>query len=62
VIRALVSESVRLLKPGGLLAMEIGHDQARTVTAMLSAAGWSEVQTVRDLAAIERVVTARRVD
>jgi release factor glutamine methyltransferase len=59
VIRALVTESQCLLKAGGLLAIEIGHDQATPVRGLLQDAGWVEVEIVPDLAGIERVVLAR---
>lgn len=59
VIRSLATESRRLLKPGGLLAMEIGHDQAESVIALLGAAAWEDVEVIPDLAGIQRVVLAR---
>lgn len=47
------------LRPGGWLLMEHGYDQAAAVRALLSAAGFAEVQSWRDLAGIERVSGGR---
>ena len=49
------------LKPGGLLALEIGCDQAGAVTALADESGaFDGVTVVRDLAGLDRVVTAVR--
>lgn len=48
------------LKPGGLVAFEIGFDQAEAVSGLLAAAGFVEGEVIRDLAGRDRVVTARR--
>ena len=45
------------LKDGGLLAMEIGFDQAEAVSALLKEQGFSEIGVVKDLAGLDRVVT-----
>ena len=42
------------------VALEVGAGQAGSVAAMLRAAAAGGVETVRDLAGIERVVVARR--
>ena len=47
------------LVPGGWLLLEHGHDQAAWARQRLSIAGFSEVQTVRDLAGIERCTGGR---
>ena len=44
----------------GLLALEIGFDQADTVSSLVTAAGFSDVSRLPDLAGIERVVVGRR--
>jgi release factor glutamine methyltransferase len=59
VIRALVSESRRLLKPKGLLAMEIGHNQAESVVALLREAGWNDIEVIPDLSRIQRFAMAK---
>ena len=55
--RLLAPEILRVLKPGGLLAVEIGHDQSSAVEALFRAAGAAQVRTVKDLALRDRVVT-----
>ncbi|MBX3480308.1 MAG: peptide chain release factor N(5)-glutamine methyltransferase [Caulobacter sp.] len=55
--RELAPEILRVLKPGGLFAVEIGHDQSAAVEALFKAAGADAVRTVKDLAERDRVVT-----
>ena len=55
--RLLAPEILRVLKPGGVFAVEIGHDQAGAVEALFRDAGALNVQTVRDLGDRDRVVT-----
>ncbi|MBF8179363.1 MAG: peptide chain release factor N(5)-glutamine methyltransferase [Burkholderiaceae bacterium] len=47
------------LAPGAWLLMEHGYDQAAAVREVLSAYGYTEVQSWRDLAGIERVSGGR---
>ncbi len=47
------------LAPEGWLLLEHGHDQAPWVRQRLTASGFAEVQTVRDLAGIERCTGGR---
>lgn len=47
------------LRPGGLVALEIGRDQAVPVAAMLAVAGITDIATRRDLGGITRVVLGR---
>ena len=54
--RALVPEVLRVLKPGGFFAVEIGFDQAPPVHALFEAAGARDLQVIRDLGDRERVV------
>ena len=56
-VRRLVVEAPALLGPGGVLALEIGAGQAPATAELLRAAGFTDVQTRRDLAGIERVVS-----
>ena len=58
VYRRLIPEARRALKPGGLLALEIGMSQAPAITQLLE--GWSMVRVRNDLAGIGRVVTATK--
>jgi release factor glutamine methyltransferase len=43
-----------------LLALEIGYTQADVVAGLLAAAGFGEVERIRDLAGHERVIVGRR--
>jgi release factor glutamine methyltransferase len=45
---------------GPMVALEVGEGQASAVTRLLRDAGFSEVETRRDLAGIERVVVGQR--
>ncbi len=54
--RLLAPEILRVLKPGGLFAVEIGHTQAAAVEALFRQAGAAQVRTIKDLAARDRVV------
>ena len=58
--RALASEVLRVLRPGGTFALEIGHDQGPLVEALMQAAGAAEVRVIQDLAGKDRVVTGRK--
>ena len=53
-IRRIVAQAPAHLAPGGWLLLEHGWDQAGAVRALLSAAGFAQVQSRRDLAGIER--------
>jgi release factor glutamine methyltransferase len=55
--RLLAPEILRVLKPGGVFAVEIGHRQRADVEPLFIAAGAEGVVTVKDLADRERVVT-----
>lgn len=57
--RQIIQQAPAWLKPHGQLYFEHGYDQAEAVRALLSAAGFSEVQSWRDLAGIERVSGGR---
>jgi release factor glutamine methyltransferase len=60
IIRRLLDAAPRYLAPGGMLAMEVGFDQAPAVAALFEGAGFSEIARARDLAGVERVVSGRR--
>lgn len=60
VIRALVEEGPRLLRPGGLLAMEMAAGQSDRVRALVAELRiWRDVEVLPDLAGIPRVMVAR---
>ncbi len=58
--RTLAPEILRVLKPGGRFAVEIGYDQKEAVEALFKAAGAVFVQTIRDLADRDRVVAGEK--
>lgn len=58
--RAVVRRMAGAVRPGGLVALEIGFDQAAAVTGMLSEAAFERIRTVRDYNGLDRVVTAHR--
>jgi release factor glutamine methyltransferase len=55
--RLLAPEILRVMKPGGVFAVEIGFDQSKAVEALFRDAGGFNVTTVKDLADRDRVVT-----
>ena len=55
--RDLAPEIMRILKPGGTFAVEIGFDQGPQVKALFEAAGFDGVIVVKDLGDRHRVVT-----
>jgi release factor glutamine methyltransferase len=58
--RALAPEILRVLKPGGRFAVEIGYDQKEAVEALFRAAGAADVRTLKDLADRDRVVAGAK--
>ena len=61
VFRLIAAEAGDFLKSGGLLAIEIGHDQAEVATAILQETGsFTPPVIIPDLAAHPRVITAIR--
>jgi release factor glutamine methyltransferase len=58
--RVLAPEILRVLRPEGLFAVEVGHDQAEAVTALFAQAGAAGLRTVKDLATRDRVVTGTK--
>jgi len=60
VIRRLVPAAIEVLRPGGMLAVEVGQGQSRAVEALFERSGLRLLETQRDLARIPRVVRGRR--
>ncbi len=58
-IRAIVRAAPAHLAPGGWLLLEHGLDQGAAVRALLSAAGFADVSTARDLERRDRVALGR---
>ncbi len=57
--RRIVDEARKFLNEDGYLLFEIGYDQGDDLREILVGAGYSEIQVLKDLAGLDRVVTAR---
>lgn len=53
-LRKFIPKSVNFLKPGGVIALEIGHDQASQVRECLEKSGFTGIEIHRDLSGIAR--------
>lgn len=60
VIRKFVPTAFERLKPGGWIALEIGHDQASQVAGFLQESGFTRVEVKNDLSGIPRFPIAWR--
>jgi release factor glutamine methyltransferase len=60
-IRAIITGAPARLAASGALWIEHGYDQAEAVRGLLSAQGFAQVSSERDLAGIERISGGRRV-
>ena len=58
-IERIVQGAPERLERGGVLAMEVGAGQAERAAHMLEARGFTDVESARDYARIERVVSGR---
>ena len=59
---ALIEQACKYLSAGGMFVAEIGYNGADYVRSLLSVPPWSELVVTRDLAGIERVISARLLD
>jgi release factor glutamine methyltransferase len=60
--RLIAPEAARLLKPGGALVLEVGHDQSGDVEGLIVAAGLMPADAPKtDLAGIRRAVLGRKL-
>jgi release factor glutamine methyltransferase len=55
----LIEQGARKLAPNGILVLELGYNGAQYVGSLLSAPHWTDLRVTRDLAGIERVISAR---
>jgi release factor glutamine methyltransferase len=60
IYRCLIPQAHAALRPGGLLALELGHGQRSRIAELL--AGWIGVRFLDDLQKIPRVALARRAE
>ena len=58
--RLLAPEILRVLKPGGRFAVEIGHDQSTEVERLFRATDAAEIATLKDMANRDRVVVGMK--
>lgn len=58
IYRRLIPEAERVLKPGGLIAMEIGFGEWDSIAEMLHF--WHDARVLPDLAGVPRVAVARK--
>ncbi len=58
--RAIATDYKRVVKPGGCLALEIGYQQAKEVTALLADAGWVQITCQKDYGNNDRCILAHR--
>ena len=56
----LIAQAAMLLKPDGMLVLELGYNSADHVAQLLDTSGWSEAAITNDLAGIARVASAKR--
>jgi release factor glutamine methyltransferase len=59
-VRTIARDAPRYLRPGGLLALEVGQGQSGQTASVLAAAGFTGVRFVRDLAGIDRIACGYR--
>lgn len=60
IVRALLADLPRLLRPGGGAVLEIGEKQVAAVASIATTGGLTIVRRVRDLGGCERVVVVQR--
>jgi release factor glutamine methyltransferase len=58
--RTLAPQVLRVLKPGGSFALEIGHDQGEAVRTLMADAGGEAIEVVGDLGGRNRAVFGRK--
>ena len=58
-IQHIISHAKTYLAPGGLLVLEYGYNQSQTVVDLLRTAEYKDIQSLTDLAGIDRAVVAR---
>lgn len=58
----LIPEALLHLNPGGMLLLEIGAEQGNDVSELLEMSGFTEVSVQKDLAGLNRMITAIKED
>ena len=62
IIERLIATAPPVLKPGGRLALEIGHGQAAQVVNLLLEGDYADIRAEKDYQGVERYVFARRAE
>lgn len=57
--REIIRKSKDYLNPDGYLYLEIGYNQGEAVSSLMREAGFAEIEVVRDLAGLDRVVKGK---
>ncbi|MGR3295020.1 MAG: N5-glutamine methyltransferase family protein, partial [Candidatus Bathyanammoxibius sp.] len=57
--RTIVAGARNWLRPGGRLIMELGEGQATAVKRLLEDAHLTDIETIKDLRGVERIIIAR---
>lgn len=60
--RRICKESPKWLKPDGILAFETGYDQAKDVTELMFKNGFKNIELIKDLNGLDRVLVGRLQD
>jgi release factor glutamine methyltransferase len=60
VIRLILAKAKQLLRTGGLLVLEHADTQASSITELLLAEGWIGIESRKDLAGKDRMISARK--
>ena len=58
--RAILSDGLRAVRPGGWIALELDASRAQLAASCASAAGWTKVSVINDLFGRERYLLAQR--
>lgn len=58
-VRSILSTAGSRLAPGGFLILEHGHEQGGAVRDLAAASGYATIETVTDLAGLDRVLVAQ---
>lgn len=59
-VRRLVADAARLVRPGGWMLVEIGHAQGESAPALVDRHAWDSVEVLKDHEGFRRVLVARR--
>lgn len=59
--RIIAAEAAGWLKAGGAVLVEIGYDQGAAVSALFAGAGFERISVEKDLAGLDRVVSAHHI-